>query len=190
MRLARPALGGLTFLLAACATGTVDEASRYMPPAAPPAEAYELPLGGPETISITFMDCSDACPAVNVMLDPDDYWQHTSADGAYSGIAPEGLYASVLAVFEAQGFDDTDSVLDITKANPDACPRYIGRGRVYFVHLGRGDTGQRITYDTACSGSLDARRMENVTEALAELTDLTHIFEGAVILEDAMGDEE
>jgi len=29
-----------------------------------------------------------------------------------------------------------------------------------------------------------------VTKALAEMSDLTHIFEGTVTLEDAMGDEE
>jgi hypothetical protein len=90
----------------------------------------------------------------------------------------------------AQGFDDTDSVLSVTRENPDTCPQYLERGRVYFMHTGRGETGQRIDYDTACTGSLDARRAENLTAALAKLPDLTHIFGGAVTLEDDMGDEE
>jgi len=92
--------------------------------------------------------------------------------------------------FLAQGFDDTDSVLSVTRENPDTCPQYLERGRVYFMHIGRGETGQRLDYDTACTGSLDARRAENLTAALAKLPDLTHIFEGAVTLEDDMGDEE
>lgn len=92
--------------------------------------------------------------------------------------------------FLAQGFDDTDSVLSVTRENPDTCPQYLERGRVYFMHIGRGETGQRIDYDTACTGSLDARRAENLTAALAKLPDLTHISEGAVTLEDDMGDEE
>ena len=177
--------------LAACASHGGQEDSRYAPLPAMPDAAYELPTGGPDTISLAIMDCSEAaCPVVNVMLDPDNYWQRTAEDGAYSGIAPGNLYASVKAAFEEQGFDDADSQLDITKTNPDACPQYLGRGRVYFIYLGRGETGQRIDYDTACAGSLDARRAKNATDALAEMPDLTHIFEGTVTLEDAMGDEE
>ena len=182
---------GLGFGLAACASHSADMPSRYAPQPAVPEAAYELPTGGPGTISISIMDCSTgACPVVNVMLDPDNYWQRTAEDGAYSGIAPGNLYEDVAEAFEAQGFDDADSVLDITKDNPDACPQYIGRGNVYFIHISRGETGQRINYDTACTGSLDERRAKNVTQALAEMTDLTHIFEGAVTLEDNMGDEE
>ncbi|WP_321490941.1 hypothetical protein [uncultured Hyphomonas sp.] len=177
--------------LAACTSRGTDEAGRQAPLPAQPDTAYELPTGGPHSISISVMDCeAGGCPVVNVLLDPDNYWQRTAEDGAYSGIAPGNLYASVKAAFEDQGFDDTDSVLDITKDNPALCPQYLRRGRVYYIHLGRGETGQRIDYDTGCSGSLDARRAEFVTEALAEMPDLTHLFEGAVTLEDDMGDEE
>jgi len=179
------------FVLAACASRNADEADRYAPLPARPDAAYELPTGGPHSISISIMDCQTAgCPVVNVLLDPDNYWQRSAEDGAYSGIAPGDLYAAVKTAFEDQGFDDTDSVLDITKDIPALCPQYLQRGRVYYIHLGRGDTGQRINYDTGCSGSLDARRAEFVTEALAEMSDLTHIFEGAVTVEDDMGDEE
>ena len=179
------------FALAACASRSADEAGRYASLPAQPAAAYELPTGGPHSISIAIMDCeAGGCPVVNVLLDPDNYWQRTAEDGAYSGIAPGDLYASVKAAFEDQGFDDTDSVLDITKDNPALCPQYLKRGQVYYIHLGRGETGQRIDYDTGCSGSLDARRVKFVTEALAEMTDLTYIFDGAVTLEDDMGDEE
>ena len=136
------------------------------------------------------MDCDTACPVVDVMLDPDNYWQRTSDAGAYSGIGPDGLYASVAAAFEAEGFDDADGRLDITRGNPDACPQYLARGRVYFIHIGHGATGQRIDFDTACMGSADARRAKNATDALANLPALTQIFEGAVTLEDAMEDEE
>jgi len=179
-------------LLAACASRGTDEASRYAPLPMQPDAAYDLPTGGPESISIAVMDCKmPGCPIVNVLLDPDNYWQRTSNDGAYSGIAPGDLYASVKSAFEDQGFDDVASVLDITKDNPAACPQYLQRGLVYYIHLGRGGKpGQRINYDTGCSGSLDARRAEFVTEALAEMTDLTHIIDGAVTLEDDMGDEE
>ena len=114
----------------------------------------------------------------------------TADSSATSGTAPDGLYAAMTEAFLAQGFDDTDSVLSVTRENPDTCPQYLERGRVYFMHIGRGETGQRIDYDTACTGSLDARRAENLTAALAKLPDLTHIFEGAVTLEDDMGDEE
>lgn len=183
-------LAALAPALAACATHGTEDTSRYAPLPAQPEAAYNLPLGGPETISIAVMDCGEACSTVNVMLDPDNYWQRTSEDGAYSGIAPDGLYASVVAAFEAQGFDDAEGVLDITKDNPDACPQYLERGRMWFIYLGRGETGQRINYDAACTGSLDARRAEKVTEALADLPDLTHIFEGTVTVEDAMGEEE
>lgn len=182
-------VAGLT--LAACASHKAEEPSRYAPLAARPDTTYELPTGAPESISIAIMDCPETgCRIVNVLLDPDNYWQRTAEDGTYSGIAPGDLYASVKAAFEEQDFDDTDSVLDITKTNPVACPQYLGRGRVYYIHIGRGETGQRIDYDTGCSGSLDAHRAKSVTEALAEMTDLTHIFEGAVTLEDDMGDEE
>ncbi len=177
--------------LTACASRSADGPGRDAHLPAQPAKAYELPIGGPHSISIAIMDCqAGGCPVVNVLLDPDNYWQRSADDGAYSGIAPDGLYASVIAAFEDQGFDDTDSVLDITKDNPALCPQYLQRGRVYYMHIGRGETGQRIDYDTGCSGSLDARRAKFVTEALAEMTDLTHIFDGAVILEDDMGDEE
>ena len=178
--------------LAACASRGADDASRYAPLPALPDAPYELPIGGPDSISLAIMDCKMAgCPVVNVLLDPDNYWQRTSEDGAYSGIAPGDLYASVKTAFEEQGFDDVGSVLDITKDNPAACPQYLQRGLVYFIHIGRGEqAGQRINYDTGCSGSLDARRAEFVTEALAEMSDLTHIIDGAVTLEDDMGDEE
>jgi hypothetical protein len=188
-------LSAAACVLAACASHRGDEPGRYTALPAQPDTAYDLPVGGPDSISIAIMDCRTAgCPVVNVLLDPDNYWQRTAEDGAYSGIAPGNLYASVKAAFEEQGFNDTGSVLDITKGNPVACPQYLGRGRIYYIHLGRGDaggeTGQRIDYDAGCSGSLDARRAQFVTEALAEMTDLTHIFEGAVTLEDDMGDEE
>ena len=178
--------------LAACVSRDADAPGRYAPLPAQPDDAYELPTGGPDSISLSIMDCEACgCPVVNVLLDPDNYWQRTAEDGAYSGIAPSDLYASVKAAFEGQGFDDTGSVLDITKANPAACPQYLQRGRVYYIHLGRGGApGQRIDYDTGCSGSLDARRAEFVIGALAELSDLSHIFEGTVTLEDDMGDEE
>lgn len=183
-------LAALPPVLAACATHGTEDTSRYAPLPAQPEAAYDLPLGGPETISIAIMDCGETCSTVNVMLDPDNYWQRTSEDGAYSGIAPDGLYASVVAAFEAQGFDDAEGVLDITKDNPDACPQYLERGRIWFIYLGRGETGQRINYNAACTGSIDARRAQKVTVALAALPDLTHIFEGDVTVEDAMGDEE
>ena len=178
--------------LAACTSRGTDDSSLYAPLPALPDAPYKLPTGGPDSISIAIMDCKmPGCPIVNVLLDPDNYWQRTSNDGAYSGIAPGDLYASMQAAFEDQGFDDVASVLDITKDNPAACPQYLQRGLVYYIYLGRdGKPGQRITYDTGCSGSLDARRAEFVTEALAEMTDLTHIIDGAVTLEDDMGDEE
>lgn len=178
--------------LSACAGRNGDISGRYLPLPAQPDAVYELPTGGPDSISISVTDCeAGTCSAVNVLLDPDNYWQRTAEDGAYSGIAPGDLYASVKTAFEDQGFNDTGSMLDITKDNPALCPQYLQRGRVYHMHLGRGDyPGQRIDFDTGCSGSLDARRAEFVIKALAELSDLTHIFEGTVTLEDDMGDEE
>ena len=176
--------------LTACMAGQAAGTSRYAPLPAAPADAYDLPLGGPQTISLSVMDCGETCQTVNVMLDPDNYWQRSSMDSDYSGIAPGDLYDAVAAAFRAQGFDDADSVLDIVKENATACPQYLERGRVWFIHLSHGETGQRITYDTACAGSIDAVRARKVTEALADLPDLTHIFEGTVTLEDAMGDEE
>lgn len=176
--------------LAACATQSSEAPDRYTAPPTRLNLSHRLPLGGPDTISLSITDCAEDCPVVNVMIDPDNYWQRTSDGGATSGTAPDGLHASITEAFLAQGFDDTDSVLSVTKDNPDTCPQYLERGRVYFFHVGRGETGQRIDYDTACNSSLDARRAENLTVALAELPDLTHIFEGAVTLEDDMGDEE
>lgn len=183
-------LAGLVPALAACAATSAGERGRYTPVPPIPVKAYELPSGGPQTISIAVMDCSEGCPVVSVMLDPDNYWQRTSEDSAYSGIAPDGLYASVEAAFLAQGFDDAEGVLEIVKDNSTACPQYLERGQVWFIHLGRGETGQWINYDSACVGSIDAMRAQKVTKALAEMSDLTHIFEGTVTLEDAMGDEE
>jgi hypothetical protein len=176
--------------LAACATQGAEAPGRYAASPARPTLTHRLPLGGPHTISLSITDCAETCPVVNVMIDPDNYWQRTADGRATSGTAAGGLYASITDAFLAQGFDDTDSVLSVTKDNPDTCPQYLERGRVYFMHIGRGETGQRIDYDTACNGSLDARRAENLTAALAELPDLTHIFEGAVTPEDDMGDEE
>jgi hypothetical protein len=183
-------LAGLGVGLAACATQGAQAPDRYAAPTARPNLSHRLPLGGPHTISLSITDCAEDCPVVNVMIDPDNYWQRTADSGATSGTAPDGLYAAITEAFLAQGFNETDSELTITKDNPDTCPQYLERGHVYFMHIGRGETGQRIDYDTACNGSLDARRAENLTAALAELSDLTHIFEGAVTLEDTMGDEE
>lgn len=184
------ALIGLGPLLSGCIAHGAEEAGRYRPLTAGSDMAYQLPTGGPDTISIAIIDCAETCLPVAVMIDPDDYWQRTSEHGAYSGIAPEGLYAAVKTSFEAQGFDDMDSVLDITKDNPVACPQYLERGRIWLVRLGRGASSQRINYDSACVGSLDARRAQKATDALADLSDLTHILDGTVTVEDAMDDEE
>ena len=178
-------------LVTACASARTEDDRPFtrFPPAS--LEPDSLPLGGPHTISISVMYCTQNCPIVNVMLDPDNYWQRTSEDGAYSGTGPDGLYSAVSNAFLAQGFDDASGILHVTKDNTIACPQYLERGRIYKIRLGRGaGIGQLINYDSACYGSLDAVRAKNATDALAGLTDLTHIFDGTVTVEDAMGDEE
>ena len=171
---------GLIPALAGCVSVLPGAPSRYTPP--PGSAAYELPLGGDDTISLSKTDCVDGCPVVSVLLDPDDYWQRSAPDSAYSGIGREGFYDSVAMIFEAEGFYDREHPVDILKDNPDTCPQYLEPGEVYFINLARAGIGHRINYDSACTGSAEALRAQNATEALAGLPDLTHIFEGTVTL--------
>ncbi|MEZ5997976.1 MAG: hypothetical protein R3B98_04720 [Hyphomonas sp.] len=151
---------------------------------------YDMPVGGPDTISLSVTACLDGCPVVNVLLDPDNYWQRTAEEGVISGQGRDGLYNEVSAAFQSQGFYAFQGTLDILKGNDLTCPDYYDASQVFFINLARNDTSRRINFDAACGGSASADGAADAINTLVTMRDFMDIVSGTLPEESAMGDEE
>ena len=152
-------------------------------PAPAPAVAtsgYQLPVGGPNTISLSVTSCAEGCPVVNVLLDPDNYWQRTADDGVISGQGRDGLYNEVSDAFQAQGFYAFQGTLDIMKGDERTCPDYYDAGQIFFINLARNSASRRINFDSACGGSASADGAADAINKLVSLRDFMDIVSGTV----------
>jgi len=147
---------------------------------APSATGYQLPMGGPNTISMSVTSCAEGCPVVNVLLDPDNYWQRTADDGVISGQGRDGLYNEVANAFQAQGFYAFQGTLDIMKGDERTCPDYYDAGQIFFINLARNSASRRINFDSACGGSASADGAADAINKLVSLRDFMDIVSGTV----------
>ncbi|MEZ5947134.1 MAG: hypothetical protein R3C13_14350 [Hyphomonas sp.] len=173
-------------------TAPAEPAAPAEEPDVLPSEAidYDMPVGGPNTISLSVTSCLDGCPVVNVLLDPDNYWQRTAEDGVISGQGRDGLYDDVGNTFQSQGFYAFQGTLDILEGNPSTCPDYYDAGQIFFINLARNSASRRINFDSACGGSASADGAADAINTLVSMRDFMDIVSGTVPEEDTMGDEE
>lgn len=139
---------------------------------------YELPLGGENTFSLSVTGCLDGCPVVNVMLDPDNYWQRTIQNEVTSAEARKGLYDDVTNVFLAQGFYAFKGTLDIMPGNDATCPVYEPGGQIFFISLARNNAQRRVNFDTGCQGTASADAAADAINGIVEIRDYMDIVSG------------
>ncbi|MCA8901176.1 MAG: hypothetical protein KDA53_07980 [Hyphomonas sp.] len=193
-------LPGLLLALAACETAglgpsapreaadiTIIDTSAPLPAGLPD---YDLPLGGPDTISLSVVPCADGCPVTNVLIDPDNYWQRTAVDGVTSGDGTDGLYDRIAAAFEAQGFYLFEGTLDIEGGNAATCPDYYEAGQIFYISLSREGASRRINFDAACGGSASADGAADAINTLVQMRDFMDIVSGPQASDELMGGEE
>lgn len=147
-------------------------------PAAPVPARYELPLGGENTFSLAVTGCLDGCPVVNVMLDPDNYWQRTIQNDVTSAASRKGLYDEVTNVFLSQGFYAFKGTLDIVPGNDATCPTHEAGGQIFFVSLARNGSQRRINFDTGCQGTASADAAADAINGIVGIRDYMDIVSG------------
>lgn len=147
-------------------------------PTAPVSTAYELPLGGENTFSLAVTGCLDDCPVVNVLLDPDNYWQRTVQNEVISAQGRNGLYDDVTNVFLAQGFYAFKGTLDILPGNDATCPTHEADGQLFYFSLSRNGSQRRINFDTGCQGTASADAAADAINGIVEIRDYMDIVSG------------
>ncbi len=145
---------------------------------APSSTGYDMPVGGANTISLSVSSCINGCPVVNVLLDPDNYWQRSAPEGVTSGQGREGLYNEVSNIFQAEGFYTFRGELDIIKGNQSTCSDYQAGGQAFFISLSRNNARRRINFDTGCAGSASADAAADAINSLIEVRDFMSVING------------
>lgn len=161
-------------------TGELSEA-QVGKPAEPAATSYVIPAGGPNTFSLSVSSCLDGCEVVNVMVDPDNYWQRTSADAVISGQGRDGLYDDVTNAFQAQGFYAFQGKLDITPGSEKTCPDHEAGGQAFFMSMSRNSGNRVVTYDSGCAGSASADAAADAINTVITISDYMAIVDGNVV---------
>jgi hypothetical protein len=142
------------------------------------APAYSVPTGGPNTFSLSVSSCLSGCEIVNVMIDPDNYWQRTATGATTKGQSRARMYDDVANAFQAQGFYAFQGQLDILPGNDKTCSDYAPGGQVFFLSMSR-NSGQRIVnYDTGCAGSASADAAADAINTLVQITDYMEVVSG------------
>lgn len=154
------------------ATPTPSTPVANAPAALPPR------LGGPDTVGIVVASCVKGCPAVTVLLDPDNYWQRTASGSQTTGNGRANLYADVLSAFAAQGFYGFEGGLNIVEGNRQLCPDYQPGGQLYRLSLSRKGGYRNIQFDTGCVGSPSADGAADAINAMAGISDFVNIVSG------------
>lgn len=147
-------------------------------PTAPSSVDYDMPIGGANTISLSVSSCISGCPVVNVLLDPDNYWQRTAPEGVTSGQGREGLYNEVSNIFQAEGFYTFRGKLDIIEGNQSTCSDYQAGGQAFFISLSRNNARRRINFDTGCEGSASADAAADAINSIINVRDFMAVING------------
>ncbi len=147
-------------------------------PAAPARASYQVPRGGDSTISFSMAGCLDGCPIVNVMIDPDNYWQRVAPEGSKTGQGRAKLYDDVSNAFQAQGFYLFQGELNIMPGNEATCSDYQPGGQVFYVSLSRNNGHRTINFDSGCAGSASADGAADAINALVGITDYMDVVSG------------
>ncbi|MGH1421424.1 MAG: hypothetical protein ACRBEQ_06370 [Hyphomonas sp.] len=140
--------------------------------------SYELPLGGENTFSLAVTGCVEDCPVVNVLLDPDNYWQRTVQNEVTSAAGRKGLYDDVTNVFLAQGFYAFKGTLDIMPGNDATCPTHEAGGQIFYFSLARNGSQRRVNFDTGCQGTASADAAADAINGIVEIRDYMDIVSG------------
>jgi hypothetical protein len=156
-------------------TGTLSE-TQVGKPAHP---SYVVPKGGPNTFSLSVSPCVSDCEIVNVMLDPDNYWQRTSSDSVTTGQGRAGLYDDVTNAFQAQGFYAFQGALKITEGSEKTCPNHEANGQAFYISLSRNSGARTVTFDTGCAGSASADGAADAINTLVTIGDYMAIVDGS-----------
>jgi hypothetical protein len=146
--------------------------------ALPTGPAYEIPRGGENTISLSVTGCAVGCSVVNVMLDPDSYWQRKAPEDNTTGRGRAELYDTVANVFQANGFYAVRGAVNIMPENTDLCPDYQAGGQVFFMSLSRNSANRTIAFDTGCAGSATADAAADAINTLINVSDYMDIVSG------------
>jgi hypothetical protein len=150
------------------------------PAIAPPARVnYQVPRGGDNTISFSMAGCLDGCPIVNVMIDPDNYWQRVAPEGSKTGQGRAKLYDDIANAFQAQGFYLFQGELNIMPGNEATCSDYQPGGQVFYVSLSRNSGHRIINFDSGCAGSASADGAADAVNTLVGITDYMDVVSGA-----------
>ena len=110
------------------------------------------PQGGENTISLSVANCP-TCPMVNVMVDPDGYWQRSEAGGVITGQSSPALYNNMVQSLAAGGLYNWPSNISIIPSFEATCPQYLGQSQVFFISMSLAGTRQRTLFDAGCAGS-------------------------------------
>lgn len=145
----------------------------------PAKPSYAVPKGGPNTLSLSVSPCVTDCEIVNVMLDPDNYWQRTSSDAVTTGQGRTGLYDDVSNAFQAQGFYAFQGALSINKGSEKTCPEHEAGGQAFYLSLSRNNGTRTVTFDTGCAGSASADGAADAINTLVTIGDYMAIVDGS-----------
>lgn len=149
------------------------------PTATSPRASYQVPRGGDNTISFSMAGCLDGCPIVNVMIDPDNYWQRVAPEGSRTGQGRTRLYDDVANSFQAQGFYNFQGDLNIMPGNAALCSDYQPGGQVFYMSLSRNSGHRTINFDSGCAGSASADGAADAINALVGITDFMDVVSGS-----------
>ena len=153
-------------------------------PVAAPSDAtnasvgYEMPVGGENTFSLSVTGCLDSCPVVNVLLDPDNYWQRTAPEGVISGQGRDKLYDDVTNLFQAQGFYALKGQINILPGYDALCSDYAEPGQVFYISMSRNSGRRQLNFDTGCAGSAAADGAADAINGLIGLPEYMDIVSG------------
>jgi hypothetical protein len=122
--------------------------------------------------------CLEGCPIVNVMIDPDNYWQRVAPEGSKTGQGRARLYDDIANAFQAQGFYAFQGALDIMPGNSALCSDYQPGGQVFYVSLSRNNGNRVINFDSGCAGSASADGAADAINSLVSITDFMDVVSG------------
>lgn len=138
------------------------------------------PLGGDNTISISVANCFN-CPMVNVLIDPDGYWQRSEGDGVITGQADPGLYNAIVQSVAAGGLYSWPERVDIIPAVQATCPDHAGKGQLFFMGLSLAGQRRQTVFDAGCAGSNYADQAANAINQVSRITPFQDILSGRVV---------
>ena len=136
------------------------------------------PRGGENTISVSVANCFN-CPMVNLMFDPDGYWQRTENERVLTGQTNPQLYKSLVQIMAGFGLYTWPNQTTILPAIEDTCPKYFGEGQFFFISLGLGGQRRQTLFDGGCAGSDFADRATGAINQISAIKTFQDILAGS-----------